>query len=1448
MVKYYELRVHSRDVRADLSPLPGDTDIGNHTGYDLVTTHEDGSQTIQYIDLYTNTSLDICFYISAPVSVQEYTITDEDGNSRTILWGTQTAHDGTMQATTVEYLTEYKVYTSTIIEKTNSAGALNAFNKIKLEASILGQLKDVLLYNPKSRNCNTSTNYFAQQYLSGRDVFAGLPYGIYMGYSDPFYDPSSTSTTDITIKRVHDTLEYFYSVKDYDFDLSNAEAEVITQANNWHLKITDGNKNYVFDNENASSITTDNNDSYIFAGGGYDTITTGSGDDIVDGGQNEDTLSDRNVVHLGSGNNRYYGGMGADKVTVTSVKGEKNIISLGGGIDHFIGGASDDHISLDTQDGSNYSYDQVTTENTADTGAGNDAVSWLKGSNTVRLGEGTDYVSSGIGNSMIDLGKDNDTDKVYVYNYGQRVDHIYNVTSNDLIYVDGEISREFNGEHVVIKSKYGNQVILHINGLGEDEPSEAPTEDDFPQKPDGNSLLSPGRLPIPDFSGFLSTWSDAETTRSPLIIDLDGDGVETSKAEDGVYFDHDGNGFAEKSGWVGQDDGLLVRDINGNGEIDNGTELFGNNSVLSSGEKAANGFEALKDLDSNGDGVFNAEDNAWSEVKIWQDANGNGKVDSNELLTLEQANISGINLNYYNVDNEDVNGNKIKQTGTFIKTDGTTGSVKDVWFETRPIDSQHNIEVNISDEIFALPEVNGFGNVYSLRTAMALDESGELKALVEQYIVEDDAEARKALLVDIIYHWTGVQDMDPNGRQTVSYGNVLGDARKLEALEEFMGEEFLGTWCWGERDPNPHGKAAPYILEMFERICNYTAEMIDAQTKYRNLLGCILISQDSETGTWSADTDTMISQLDFIYRDNPDQGTATLKDLITIINQYPSGVASAVLNAMRNTGNISSSQLETDLDNIGKFNGTDADDLLYGSTTDDTLSGFAGDDKLYGGYGNDILNGNTGNDHLYGGAGNDTLDGGDGNDTLWGEDGNDTLIGGVGNDTLIGGNGADTYIFNPGFGNDAIDNSDDNASADEPDIIQFGEGILPQNVSLGRQGYDLVITVSYADADKASDTLTVFSYFDQQGTTSATVNKIVFANGTEWNYEYVRSHWNSMPGAGGGYVREGSDANDTLSGSEYDDVLVGNGGNDRLFAGEGNDVIYGGPGDDELYGDAGDDTYLWNWGDGKDYIDDAGNYDKIVFGAGITFNDLTFRQENNGSDLRIIIKGNENQSILIHWFCGSNSNHKIEDLCFNDGSTVHLSEIPLTLIQKDEAEQISLSDKGDTVYGMGGDDIITGSANADTFCGGAGNDTITGYAGDDTYMWNLGDGFDHLSEYIDASNAGGGNDKIIFGPGITAQDLTFRQDYNDLIINVKGDETQGMSIQWHFNGENNQIETIEFADGSTMDISNADQLIQAMNGFSVGSSASTDTLSNPTQDVGDMYSLAANSDLTRKAA
>jgi hypothetical protein len=55
-----------------------------------------------------------------------------------------------------------------------------------------------------------------------------------------------------------------------------------------------------------------------------------------------------------------------------------------------------------------------------------------------------------------------------------------------------------------------------------------------------------------------------------------------------------------------------------------------------------------------------------------------------------------------------------------------------------------------------------------------------------------------------------VQNVDPTSRAaTQIYGNVIGDARKLATLETFLGEGFLGTWCWSTRDANPRSKAMP---------------------------------------------------------------------------------------------------------------------------------------------------------------------------------------------------------------------------------------------------------------------------------------------------------------------------------------------------------------------------------------------------------------------------------------------------------------------------------------------------------------------------------------------------------------------------------------------------------------------------------------------------------------
>ncbi|MBN2653553.1 MAG: hypothetical protein JXR79_00355 [Nitrospirae bacterium] len=83
------------------------------------------------------------------------------------------------------------------------------------------------------------------------------------------------------------------------------------------------------------------------------------------------------------------------------------------------------------------------------------------------------------------------------------------------------------------------------------------------------------------------------TILSPIVLDLDKDGVETTDLNDGAYFDHDGNGFAEQTGWASSDDGLLVMDRNNDGIINDGKELFGNSTILGDGTKASNGFEAL---------------------------------------------------------------------------------------------------------------------------------------------------------------------------------------------------------------------------------------------------------------------------------------------------------------------------------------------------------------------------------------------------------------------------------------------------------------------------------------------------------------------------------------------------------------------------------------------------------------------------------------------------------------------------------------------------------------------------------------------------------------------------------------------------------------------------------------------------------------------------------------
>ena len=217
----------------------------------------------------------------------------------------------------------------------------------------------------------------------------------------------------------------------------------------------------------------------------------------------------------------------------------------------------------------------------------------------------------------------------------------------------------------------------------------------------------------------------------PLIFDLNGDGVKTVALADGVHFDFDKNGFAEKIGWVSAEDGLLVRDLDKNGKIDSGRELMGDLTELSDEMTASNGFEALAYFDANADGVIDAKDDIYNELQIWQDKNQNGVVDAGEIMSLSEAGIASINLAYENIDVTDESGNGHSQRGTYTKTDGTTSTVEDVWFEKDAANTvvSDTIDKNVleeTDEIAGLPDIQGKGNQYSLHQAgVYLEEAAD---------------------------------------------------------------------------------------------------------------------------------------------------------------------------------------------------------------------------------------------------------------------------------------------------------------------------------------------------------------------------------------------------------------------------------------------------------------------------------------------------------------------------------------------------------------------------------------------------------------------------------------------------------------------------------------------------------------------------------------------------
>lgn len=1307
-----------------------------------------------------------------------------------------------------------------------------------------------------------------------------------------------------------------------------------------------------------------------YVGGGGDDVITGQifVNDALHGGKGNDTLKGL------SGDDQLYGGLDDDTYIISN-DGDTIYEYAGEGKDtvksevSFTLGENLENLELTGSDDNNGTGNELDNVIRGNDGFNN--LMGYGGKDEIHGNDGNDWIWGGGGKDQIFGGDDNDTlfggendddlyggDDVDTLSGGQNNDYLDGGDGADRL--EGDDGNDFyraDSQDTIMDSDGNGRV--HMDGFGtltggtrkESDPENEYKNGSIIYKLDETTLIVNGGLRIEHFRNgdlgiFLETKPDdededdpsegpdmgpAEQRTSPIVIDLDGDGVETVGLQENRYFDHDGNGMRERTAWASSDDGFLVRDINGNGRIDDGREMFGNQTRLANGVLAANGFAALRELDDNQDGSVDQNDVASAGLAIWRDLNSNGITDAGELQGLHQSGIKAVRTDWVSSTHVDANGQAHAQIGAAVRSDDTVAAAADVWFE---VDTTHRVNAQFTPDIrdvIHLPDAQAFGNLPDLRQAMAKD--AVLAGLVQAYVSETNSASRDAMLDGLIFQWAGVAGVDPGSRDPRRvYGHVM-DARQLIVLEQISGRGYEGTWCWGERDPNPHGNAAPLLKAEFAKFEKFVRAQLLAQadpTSYSFIKGGFSSGYSHAIVDWDAFQQVAVS----LHAAGKDE---KLAEVVAVLRDL--GIYSAALRSQANKWFGQTQAAHPELSpffNIPSVIGTEGDDRLVGAYQGEVIVGDKGDDSIFGGGGNDtyyyrvgdgkdqiydgsgadqivfmegivvtdvavtrnltsitltisvgasigeiridnvfdesghqregvietirfydgttwgmadllsrivfpvtsgddVLYGTTladtiaglgGNDSVFGLDGNDQLRGDAGNDTLHGGDGDDVLIGGTGDDLLNGGRGNDVYIFAAGFGHDIIESYDDQAQ--RLDKIVFEAGILPSDVTVKRDGDDLLLTLS------TGDSLRVKYHFYGDGSSSYSINEIHFADSTVWTATMLRSQSlggtpdndvltgyasdDVIDGLAGNDLIRGGEGNDQLSGRDGEDRLYGDGGNDVILGGTGRDQLYGdygndvldggsdddhiqgGYGDDQLLGAAGDDylnggagddqligglgndyleggygddRYYFARGDGKDTIDDAGGFSRIYV-SDLPLSEVVFRRD--GSSLLIFFTSSDHDSIRLNNFFDADTGLAKVGLSIDsgEGSPWVLSPSDLdavVLLGTPLNDSIIGNTLANTINGQAGDDTIRAGEGADIVDGGSGNDLLYGDAGDDVLLG--GDGNDQLrgGDGADQLIAGSGNDEMDGGSG---DDVLTGGDGNNLLDGGAGaDELVG---------------------------------------------------------------------------
>ena len=433
-----------------------------------------------------------------------------------------------------------------------------------------------------------------------------------------------------------------------------------------------------------------------------------------------------------------------------------------------------------------------------------------------------------------------------------------------------------------------------------------------------------------------------------------------------------------------------------------------------------------------------------------------------------------------------------------------------------------------------------------------------------------------------------------------------------------------------------------------------------------------------------------------------------------------------------------------------KFDSSTVEYANYGNQNNDIISGTDKGDILSGGSGNDTLKGLAADDYLIGGEGFDNLDGGNGDDDLFGGVGADVLNGGAGNDYLTGGADADLIVGDEGS-----------------DVLIGGSG---HDTLKGGRGNDTYIIAVGAGSDIIDES----AFENRSYNYTLAVEKEVVNYVTVTAYRSVKSGKNTVSQAYQTQVASGTRkiwVNETRTGQ-------------RLEAIEG--------GDDKI-------QFAGNIQVSSLIVDTVGN-DLVV-----KISDIT---ENSASEDQVVIK---------QW---NYKEFRIEDFVFQNGFSIQTRNINYAKSGTNTVDTIvGATGLESWLSGLGGDDNISGSLYTDILVGGTGNDLLQGGGGDDLYVYSRGDGQDVISDSGSVAIASNDlkllngdvfGDKIVFGAGIQFEDIKLLRVGEALTItisnngkSVEGAPVLGLDqiIVKDWSNETRRIESLQFADGTDIDIS-----------------------------------------------